>query len=224
MPTKPITLTLNASALRSLIGDVIPFADSDKWSLPILNTVHLLGHGDRITATATDRYVVGVKRAQIKAPVTLDAMIPLDAARRILTMFKASRKADPLLDLKFTDTQVTVETGAAFDGLALDARVSFALQHGEYPPLRGVFESCSGIPGEGSIGLNPPKVAQFKHLGPGLAYHVNGEGSPVIVRGKDFLGAIMPLCEFIRADQAWTTRDLSEWLPMLGGKSEKPAA
>lgn len=119
MSTKTTTITMKASELRDLLGDVLPFVDRGDV-LPLLECVHIDGHGDHITAAATDRYTLGIRRLNVATPKTLHANITAAVARQIMSTFKPSRRNDLPLTLAFADDRVTVESGGALDGLLLD--------------------------------------------------------------------------------------------------------
>lgn len=218
MSTKPITLTLKASELRDLLSDVLPFADKP-GSLPILTCIHLRGHVDHVTAAATDRYCVGVRKVHIEAPETLDANIDRTVVRQMLAIFKPTRHEDPTLTLQFSDSSVTVESTGGLDGLILDTRMSFSLYQGQYPALGALFDpiaSSQPSAGDPSPTIRTDYLLRFKHLRQVTLHQVgpneDGRGNALFVRAEDFIGAVMPLY-FSGADEGapHMTRDLTEW-------------
>lgn len=221
MTTKPTTITLTASQLHALLGDVLPFVDTGQ-GLPVLECVHLDGHGDHLTAGATDRYTLGVRKLDVPAPKTLHVNIDRRVARQIMSTFKPRRSDDPTLTLSFSEGRVTVEAGGALDGLLLDARMSFSLYVGDYPRIGGILEKEETL-GDGSMTLSAEFLSRFKHLGR-LALHPTGANSVCIVRADGFIGAIMPQRTESGELESWRTRDLAEWKSFIDLKpAAKPA-
>lgn len=215
-----ITITMKASELRDLLGDVLPFVDKG-YTLPILECVHIDGHGDHITAAATDRYTLGIRRLNVAAPKTLHANISAVVARQIMSTFKPTRRNDLPLTLVFADDRLTIEAGGALDGLILDARVSFALYQGEYPRTGSLLEKAETL-GDGSMTFDTVFLSRFKHLNQ-AAFHPTGSNSACIVRAEGFIGAIMP--QRVESESTWQTRDMTEWRAFIDMKpAAKPAS
>ena len=222
--------TITASGLRDLLGAVLPFADDG--SFPQLSSIWLRGHGDYVTATATDRYRLGITRVQVSAPASLAAVLPATSARQILSIFKATRTANPELTLTFEPSRVTVETSGGMD--LLDARIGFPLLDSEYPggsALKVLRDASEAEPGPiANVGFNPHFLADFRHL-------VSRGGPPMVIRqgvaaegqrakalfvavGDDFRGVLMSLT---RTDE--TTTDLSgSWEALVADVPKKSAA
>jgi len=211
------TFTTTAKGLRGLLAPVIPFADKGD-SLPVLQAILLRGHGDYVTALATDRYRLGIQRAKVTAPETLHAIVPLTTVRQVLAIFKASRSHDPELTLTFEPHKVTVDTTGGMD--LLDARISFPLLDAEYPKaLKTIREAAAVTATEpvGEIGFNPTFLADFRHVAtsaePMVMRIVGANRAAIVSIGEDFRGVIMPTR---RADEhAMTTGLDGSWAALV---------
>ncbi len=189
-----VSLTIRASELHQLLGRVVPFADSGD-TLPILKAVHVTGHGDYIVAAATDRYTLGVSRLHTPCDRSLDVMIPVVAAKKILSLFKATRTDDPDVALTFTRETVTVTGGSVFAELLAAAPVFvFRLEVGKYPQI-GQLLTPEASDSAQPIHLNPTLLARFqKCVGRGEPITMRDTGRQVLVDiGEDFRGAIMQM-------------------------------
>jgi DNA polymerase-3 subunit beta len=193
------TVTTTASQLRTLLAPVLPFADQGD-SLPILSTLRVRGHGEWVTAFATDRYRAALQRVRIEAPADLDVNIPITSARLMLATFKTTRALDPELTLVFNkDTnRVSVESGSIGLGM-FDARVSFALYDGEYPKALSILLTAAEAEpvAVADVGLNPHFMADFRHVAQRhepMRVKAGEPGRPIFVAiGDDFRAAQMPV-------------------------------
>src|SRR5574337_212498 len=94
------SVTMRTTELRRLLRSVSVFADQSKSALPVLNAVLLRGHGDYITATATDRYRLACQRVRPESLAQevseeIHALLPLVSVKAILQAFKSTRRSDP---------------------------------------------------------------------------------------------------------------------------------
>ena len=191
--TRTTTVHVAASDLRDLLTAVLPHAARD--GLPILNTIHLQGHGEWLTATATDRHTFGIARAKLPAPVGLTAALPVSSARAVLAAFKPTRTSDPELALGFGPETLTVET----HGLAvcIDARITYQLTPGRYPDLFTLAHNPAEPAEWAGVHVNPSFMARFaaaQREGEPMRIIPAGLGRPVTVTvGDRFYGAIMPV-------------------------------
>lgn len=213
MATNPsITLHLKASHFRELLGDVLPFVDTSDM-LPVLSCIHLRGHGDTLTARATDRYVVGIRRAAVPAPASFSANIHWRAAKTMLSAFKPQRRLDPDLSIEFSAGRVAVETDAPLDIWGLEARLSWETYDGDFPSFAGIFaDNIGNSLGDAPLSLNSRHLSRFGHLGAVRAIPT-GPHKPLIIRATDFLGAVMPLSA--EGAKGMPVRDLGEWSDLL---------
>ena len=194
------TISLTARDLRDLLAPVLPFADGGNW-LPVLNSVRLRGHGDYVTALATDRYKAAVKRAEIEAPDGFQALLPVSTVKSILSTFKPTRTHNADLTLTFGEDRVSVQTDALADGL-FDASIGYALCPGEYPRVSALFfgsADAEPVPLENYF-LNPHFLAVFAKAatsGDPMRVHVGKpedgrDGVLFVSIGDDFRGLLMP--------------------------------
>lgn len=206
---KPITLSIKATDLRDLLTTVLPFADKDQ--IPLLQTVHLAGHGSCVTATATNRFILGMQRVDIQAPTTLDAIVPTKAAKEILALYKPGRRAPFDLRLSFTPDLVTIEA----PGVPDMPSATWALGSGTYPKVSGLIKDLDERPGDYVPTIDPRWLRVISGL-PGPLHIIPGaRNKRVTVRNDDgFIGAVMP----IRTD--FDHRDMTEWADMLGTKEK----
>lgn len=192
------TVHLTANRLRALLTPVIPLADKGD-TMPVLNAVLLRSTNKHLTATATDRYRLGIQRVPIddapKKP--LRAVLGLRDAKSILAIFKPTRTHDPLLSLTFTGDKVTVATA---DGMAagLEGSLTWALERGEYPYVDSLVIDAFKDDGTSSDAvINPTFLADFRHAtafaGEPLVVRVRQHKPWAIRVGYDFIGVQMPI-------------------------------
>jgi DNA polymerase III sliding clamp (beta) subunit (PCNA family) len=208
------TVTMKASQLRALVAPVIPLADQTAWNLPVLNAVSIEAHGDYLIATATDRYRLGVQRIKMAEAVPgFAALISIRALRSILSIFKATRKSDPMLSITSSEGVLSVASVGALDIGAgfLSSSMTWPLVDGQYPKVRSILADASVKESAGDLALNPSLLAAF------AAAQVQGEamvmrgtaGHAVFVQiGEDFVGAIMQMkntdASALKLDADWT--------------------
>lgn len=191
------TVTLKASQFRNLVSPVIPLA-SLGHDIPLLAAVLIEGHGHYLTATATDRYRMGVQRIKTGEDVTgFTALVSTRSLRSILSIFKTTRSFNPVLSIAIKDDTLAIEATGALD---MDGFVSgsmaWPLVTGEYPKTRSIIATAQAQATEGDFLFNPALMADFK-----AAQH---QGDPMLMRGTagkaifvqvgdDFVGCIMPV-------------------------------
>lgn len=116
------------STARS-IASLIVFASKDKIT-PALQVVRVV-FGDKIVATATDRYVVGqgfYDGTGTEGTIYLDAV-----AAKFITSYKVARFHDPMIAFDVLEGNLTIKTG--------DASASIRMFNGNYPAVETLFES-----------------------------------------------------------------------------------
>jgi hypothetical protein len=209
------TFTIGADEFRALVNPVLPMAGTDVY-LPAINSVLIEGRGKWLSATATDRFRVGIKRIA-KTPTDDDtatewpefkANIPLRSVKSMLTTFKSPRGSLPArITFTIEGGTLTVEASGAFD-LFDAARFTHQLEPGEFPGVRAVIRQALETPeGErmASVGINPAYMADFKASGAKtLRVLVGAAQKPLVVTdGEGFIGALMPRGTAV-ADEDWT--------------------
>lgn len=194
------TYTTTVNALHDLIDPVLVLADKGQ-SLPILATVHLRGHGDWITATATDRYRIGIKRAKADIPADFAASVGVDVWRTLFRIFKATRIHDPELTFTFREHDFDVTQGGGSD-LITGATVTFPLTLGEYPKMAATWETFTRK-GATEGAVNPHFLADFRHacsasgepMTAWYASHPSGHPMLCVAIGDDFRGILMSVSQ-----------------------------
>lgn len=200
MTTAP--LILSARQFRALVDPVLPLASRDDM-LPVLAALLIKSEGKWLTATATDRFRLGIKRIA-KVPTEDDdstewpqfeALVPVRAVRSILATYKPTRGFDPTISLAVEGDLLAVEAAGAFD-LFDSARFTHRLESAEYPGVQSILTDGLGTPDDErqpTTALNPAFLADFKGCGRTLRFVMGRASKPIIVLDDEgFIGAIMP--------------------------------
>ncbi len=182
------TLSLTARTFRDLVRPVLPHVATRGEPLA-LNAVHLYTHGGYVIAEATDRYTLGLCRAETTAPDGFDALMDLSAVRRILTLFKPTRKVDPTLTISVDGDTIAV-TGDGMPQMA-GATLRFHRAFGEFPTLR-----APGRPGHrlSHRRHREPRHRASRHQGGrarGRARLRRARARRIVTVGTHFFGAAM---------------------------------
>jgi DNA polymerase III sliding clamp (beta) subunit (PCNA family) len=113
------------------IASLAVFASKDKVT-PALQVVRVVFDQGKITATATDRYVVG--QGAYDYAHGASGTIYLDAtAVKFITSYKVTKFQDPMVAFDVLDCNITVKTG--------DASTTLGMFNGNYPAVESLFES-----------------------------------------------------------------------------------
>lgn len=189
------TITITGSQFRDLVAPVMPFAAAGKFTMPLLEAVHVVSRGGYLLATATDHYRVGVKR--VKSDATgIDVVIPIASLKSILGTFKPTRKLDPELTLTFDGDTVRVTAGSIGVDIA-NAAISYRTLDAKYPKIGRVVVKANAERTESPANhtLNPNLLADFAKVrrdAEPMRITTNAANEPVgIAIGDDFRGAIM---------------------------------
>jgi len=202
MTTKKATpapaVTMKASQFRDLVAPVIPLAGDLQRTTPVLDAVHIDVRGKHIYATGCDRYRVGIQRIEIPdLPAGFEALVSLQSLRSILSIFKATRRADPVLSMTVVDNRLTVEVVDGLDyvdGCFVSGAMAWPLVGGAYPSVKTIITTAQATKEPSQLYVNPAFLADFKAA--------QKDASPMLLRGSldkavfvqigpDFVGAIM---------------------------------
>ncbi|MGH3997641.1 MAG: hypothetical protein ACRDTJ_09290, partial [Pseudonocardiaceae bacterium] len=196
--------TISAAEFRALVAPVLPLACKDDM-MPTLCAVLIEGDGKWLSATATDRFRMGIKRIAKRAtdddPATewpeFRALVPLRSIKSLLTTFKTLRGSLPA-QITFTieDGKLTAEAAGAFD-LFDSARFVHYLQDGEYPKVRSLVQQTLDIAVEdrvSAIHLDPFFLADWKAIGTKNLRFLMGKanGAILVTDDEGFIGLQMP--------------------------------
>lgn len=212
-------IVLGADRLAELVTPIIPLAGRDDY-MPVINAVLIESDGKWLSASATDRFRIGIKRIEKYAtdddPATewpqFRALVPLRSIKAILAMHKPRRGAlPPDLTLTVADNSLTVEAVGAFD-LFDSARFTYTLQAGDFPAVRSLIRDALAKPADEratDFGINPDFMADFKAVGRTLRVvtgptRANGDKGPLILTDNNgFIGVLTPR-RIVEASEDWT--------------------
>lgn len=222
-------LTIDARTLRDLLTPVIPLAGRDDM-LPVLTCVLIETEGNTVMASATDRFRLGVCRAELPTDAEqgpFKALVRVADLKRILGLFKVGRYDAPVLTFTLTENILTVASEGAFDGM-VGGSLIFTTESGQFPALHKIILEALTVEGERvpEFGVNGAFLADFKHAvrnGDPLLVRpgVDPKKPIVVLCGDHFAGVIMPRA-LIGSDGGKPARE--EWIDWLTPKPEpKPA-
>lgn len=234
------SVTVDLNELRTLLTRVIPFAADSKLyggALPVIETVYLQGRGNHLTATATDRYIVGMSRMTAEGVDGFDALVKLKDVRHILSTFKARKDVITTVTLATSggtadgkSLTVTLADGLFADADDLTAR--YGQVDGEFPKITSLFIGWKPADNSTGSGYNPAYLAKFAHVAGvrgepvkvtqgALSETPGGKSFPTVVQAGDyFLGAIMP----VRLGGDGGIVGLDEWVNILQPPVPAPKA
>lgn len=216
-------ITVDLGALRTLLTSSAPFAGDDH-SLPVLNTILLEGKGKWLVATATDRYSLGMARAEVEGADGFRALVKLADARHILKLFSPAKgQARVTVSLTVEDRTDTASAKLKVDrddGLFADCdslTATYSLVDGEFPKTASLFHNWKPSTDRSTSGFNPEYLARFQHVTstrgePIRVTFGNDRGLTVVQAGDYFLGAIMP----VRLSDDSPVKDLAAWTDVIG--------
>lgn len=246
--SRSIQVSLTTNTLHRLLQPVAPLAHRD-GDLPAINAVHVERIGDYLTATATDRFRVGVQRVRVEEMPAGEfaCLIRLEQVRSILALFKATRRGRPevTVDLHLEDGRLVVEQHVPGDEFS-EMRAAFPTfgatyeprGHGAgYPDLHGLITrtiaaKTDDAPNHWGISLS--LLAGFAQ-----AVKRNGNGydealwmhrpkgaklGPLLLAvGDDFVGMIMP--RRLHGETSWgeALETVEGWARFLTDKTTTPS-
>lgn len=216
-----VSFDISTKELAKLVKPVMPLAHKDGM-LPILNAVVFESAGDYITASATDRYRMGIARAKIDPapPPGLNIKLGLGELRQLLSVFKSDAKMERTVTITVLDDRIKVEQTLGFG--FMDASMSFPLVKGDFPPLAKLLNEAQLVDPSPAVGLNAAHLSDFRHAireGEPLIVRSAQANKPIIVTaGSHFIGALMPM----RTASDTASAAYDSWTDVF--ESMKPAA
>lgn len=225
------TFQIHPAQLVKLIGSVLKLASTD-ITLPILSAVLLRRQGNYLTATATDRYALGVCRDYFDPNLDQPAdgwrfLLSLPDAKALLKLARAALKAKrPVIPIQANDIDLVI----GYDGEVRAGNVEFTTQQ-TYPKtdavLFRILSRLARVPQVG--GLNLGRMAQFVDAGlicgdrlgmstivwdasPKPIAGFSAQPQWAIRIGEDFVGAVMGIRVPGSQD---VLRDVSDWKDLL---------
>jgi len=197
------TFQIRADQLSKIVGSVLPMASKDR-TLGVLSGVLLRRQDNYLTATATDRYVIGICRDSIDPNLTAPSqqwrcVIDLAAAKDLLTT--AKREQNRVIVVEQNDDRIDfVSIGRAYQEIEgpVDGK-------NVYPEVGRLVSSLDGVTASltGPFGLDIERVAQFlpaqkiAHKADRAFPRMWGSdakagGAQIVIRiGEDFIGTVM---------------------------------
>lgn len=218
------SLTIDARVLRDLLTPVMPLAGKDDM-LPVLTCVLIQTEGNSVMASATDRFRLGMCRADLpddaeQGPFT--ALVRVTDLKRILSLFKVGRYDSPMLEFTLSANVLHVASAGSFDGM-VGGSLTFHTMDGEFPKLSQIILDALTVEGESvrDFGVNAGFFADFKSAvrdGHPLEVRPGVEaGKPIAVLcGDHFAGVIMPR----RLISSEGTPAREQWIARLTPKPE----
>lgn len=168
------TVTLSLSEIESLatLHHATPPAKSDRDATPILAAVQLTIAADRLTALATDRYMV----AELTIPLTVDHAVTgepftlqinsadlVELAKRVKRA-TGVRRDIPCAEFTITDDSYTINVYGQNLG-------EFRPAAGNFPPVARFFDVDKILSDSPNVSLDPAKLAR---VGKVLTPHETG--------------------------------------------------
>jgi DNA polymerase III sliding clamp (beta) subunit (PCNA family) len=188
--------TMNAADLHRILHNGLLFADTDQ-SLPMLTAVQLEFSGDKVVSLATDRYLMGMTRADYTGE-EFTVLVNRFDVERVAKMAKPPTKGKATHE----DRSVDIEHDAD------NARVTFVFSSGESVTVQTVDAQFPAIrrllpteqrPTGGYVAVNAQYLAKFARVISESKYDqmflsAGAAHQPMAVRiGDHFVGMQMPV-------------------------------
>jgi hypothetical protein len=224
------TFQLGTQSLLKVIGSVTKLASTD-MTLPLINSVLLRRQGNYLTATASDRYVIGVCRDHFLPETDLPPegwrfLLTLDDAKALLKLARlAVKEKFPVINFGATELELNGGWDQEFVATNVEATV------GHYPNTDSVLlrmlqrepvvSTCAAVYMQRwSQFVDAQRIAD-KEIGganPSRFWDVTQGSSPAwavkIGRDADFVGVIMG-CRLGDGETAQTVTNVSDWSELL---------
>ena len=192
------SITLPADKLHAVLSRMTNYAGTDPFP-PVFAALHLTLHGDHLTVTATDRYILGATRVEGgEGEGQTEFLLPLATVKAWLPVLRGMKQLSATL---------TVQEGGRIKLQAFADTLTASVQQGEFPKLRGLLTPATEdrVPVE-SFAYGAQNLARvIKGLAKagsrrgGEAFTMyrtrSGDGPAFILDHNDpeFVGAVMPL-------------------------------
>lgn len=211
-----LVVRILAGPFVDLLARASVFAGQDD-TLPMLAGVQVWVEDGRLWAAATDRYAVAFAFADLYAPPGETAvsapsgpplLLPLDAIRRALYVFKPTRSDSHLpLEIAFPgppadDVEASLAGGVVTVTDRTGTRVAFHTYAGNVPPMKSVIDLTAYPQDAGvrpDLGISPKLLARFAKVArrvddPMRIRFPKTPAKPILVAlGDDFLALVMPV-------------------------------
>lgn len=204
-------ITIPTGDLTGILGDVIPFASSDKDD-PILNAVRVEWDGRMAHALATDRYRVAISTwnpHDLPERDTQDdlftewggaddpwaVVVPLDDAKDVVAAYKLGAKEMGVpLTVDVHDYRLKVARSRDTGHSAITMAVEVPMI--EWPDVRKLLADNSTVQPFAQLAYTPKLLADFAKVrprGPMELTFCGEKGFTLVQIGERFSGAIMPV-------------------------------
>lgn len=203
----PEVNTMKAKALHTVLSDAVLFTSPPSARLPFLEVIRLEFGGGQLVASATDRFVLGVSRAEY-AGAEFTIMLASADAKTLIQMAKTTKRDEGA-------REVTIEA-ADVDRLSQAQSLTFRFNTGESMTVRGqdatsikwrqlVPADNTRMGGIVGMGYTPSLLAKFCRVRPDEAgsgtqmvvfpsVTSQGRPGPTTIRiGENFIGLLMPV-------------------------------
>lgn len=202
-------VAMKAHELHTILNDAVRFASTDD-TIPQITVVRLETFGTNIVAVATDRFVLGVSRADCEGD-SFAATISAHDVKNVLKIAKTVRR-------DYTSRHVGIDHNAD------QSTVTFMFNTGEsitvntsdrdFPNWQRLLNiSSDSSAGVGFISVNQSKLSVFTGVRGGketMRAYVREPNKPIIVTvGDSFVGLLMPVrvpdLDYVYSPPAWLT-------------------
>lgn len=181
---------VKAADLHRILSDVKPFTSKDA-TIPALCTVQIETRDGSIVAVATDRFTLGISRADYSGE-DFSVVIPVTAIDNILRIAKTLRR-----DEQCRTVNIEADGGNINFTFATGESLSIKCSTEQFPKWRQLIPVGgwdNEAEGDAMVGYNTAYLARFSKVsGVGMKLFSRGRSKPSIVTiGTDFVGLIMP--------------------------------
>lgn len=210
---------LNNRTLHTLLRPVLPMT-SNNWSLPVLERVVLQAHNGYLTASATDRFRIGVQRVKVEEGSSDEfrATLRRDDALKLLPLFKPNRRGllhQAQLSVEVVDDKIVFESlppdqenahmvpAHEFEGMRLVVANDERRDAAEFPDIWNLTakrlakeageRQAALVNFELLVGFREAAKLNADQSTAEISVTGNGNNDPLVVKiGEDFIGLLMP--------------------------------